>query len=104
MSRFTLDLDVPGDLEEIWNRIGIENNSPAAALRQIEMLYDKFTLLATHPLLGESREDFGTGVRMFVVRRYLILYRPTDYGVEIIQVIHSARDIEVVVRRKPQNP
>ena len=104
MSRFTFDQDVPGDLDEIWNHIGIENNSPAAAIRQIEMLHDKFALLATHPLFGESREDFGTGVRMFVARRYLILYRPTDHGVEIIQVINSARDIDAVVRRKPQDP
>ena len=77
---------------------------PAAAIRQIEILYDKFALLATHPLLGELRRSSGLEVRMFVAGHYLILYRAKDYGVEIVQVVHSARDVEVVVRRKPQNP
>ncbi len=104
MSRFTLDSDVPGDLDEIWNYIGIENNNPAAAIRQIEMTYKKFTLLATQPLLGELCEEFGSEVRTFVAGRYVILYRAKDYGVDIIQVVHSARDIDLVLRRKPQNP
>jgi toxin ParE1/3/4 len=102
MSRFMLDRDVPGDLDEIWNYIGIENDNPAAAIRQIEMIRAKFALLATYPLLGELREDLGLGVRAFAAERYLILYRVNDRGVEIIQVVHSARDLDVVVRRRPR--
>jgi len=101
MSRFTLDRDVPGDLDEIWNYVGIEKNNPTAAIRQIEMLREKFLLLAKHPLLGELREDFGADVRTLVAERYLILYRAKSYGVEIIQVVHSARDFSVAIRRKP---
>jgi len=55
------------------------------------MLRDKFAFLAKNPLLGDLREDFGAGVRTFVAERYLILYRAQNYGVEIIQVVHSAR-------------
>jgi plasmid stabilization system protein ParE len=104
MSQFTLDREVPGDLDEIWNYVGIEKNNPTAAIRQIEMLHDKFALLATHPLLGELREDVGADVRTFVAERYLILYRARDFGVEIIQVVDSARDFNAAIRRKPPRP
>ena len=46
MSRFTLDRGVDQDLDAIWDYIGIQNHSPAAAVRQIELLYEKFVLLA----------------------------------------------------------
>ena len=101
MSRFTLDREVPNDLDEIWVYIGIEKKNPTAAIRIIEMLHDRFALLSAHPLLGELREDLGAGVRAFVAERYLILYRARDYGVDIIQVVHSARDLNVVLRRNP---
>lgn len=100
MSRFTLDTDVRADLDAIWDYIGVENQNPVAAFKQIEVLYDKFLLLATQPLLGEVREDLGENVRMFVVRPYVILYRPKGRGIEVAQVVHSAQDIHAVFRRK----
>jgi plasmid stabilization system protein ParE len=39
--------------------------NPTAAYRQIEMLYDKFSLLAAGPFLGEVRDDLGTNLRSF---------------------------------------
>ena len=54
MSRFTLDPTVREDLDAIWDYIAIDNNSPGAASRQIEMLREKFILLATQPLLGQE--------------------------------------------------
>ncbi len=100
MSRFTLDTDVRADLDAIWDYIGIENQNPVAASHQIEVLFDKFSLLATRPLLGEARDDLGEGVRMFVVRPYVILYRPKGHGIEVAQVVHSAQDIHAVFRHK----
>lgn len=99
MSRFTLDADVYQDLRGIWRYIAIEKERPGAADRQIEMLDAKFALLAANPLLGEPREDLGEDVRAFVARPYVILYRPSEHGVAIYRVIHSARDIQAVVRR-----
>ena len=99
MSRFALARDVRTDLDEIWNYIAIENNSPAAANRQIDLLYQKFAFLAAHPLIGEARDDLGPNLRALVVRPYLVLYRAKSYGIEVAQVVHSARDINAVVRR-----
>jgi toxin ParE1/3/4 len=40
------------------------------------------------------------GVRLWRVRgfnSYLIVYRPTDTGIEVIRVLHAARDIEAIL-------
>ena len=104
MSRFTLDPDVREDLDTIWDYIAIDNNSPGAASRQIETLYEKFILLATQPLLGQARDDLADNLRSFVVRPFVILYRPKSYGVEVVQIVHGAQDIYAVFRQsKPKH-
>jgi len=100
VSRFTLDPGVNDDLDAIWDYIGIQKCSPASAVRQIELLYEKFVLLASHPMLGEARDDLAENLRAFVARPFVVLYRPTHDGVQIVQVVHSARDIQAVFRRK----
>jgi toxin ParE1/3/4 len=104
VSHFTLDPGVRKDLDEIWDYIGIQNHSPAVALRQIELLYEKFSLLAAQPLLGEARDDLAENVRSFVARPFVILYRPKSGGIEVVQVVHSARDIHVAFRRRKPPP
>jgi toxin ParE1/3/4 len=101
MSRYTLARDVQKDLDDIWDQIAIKNSSPDRASRQLHRLHETFSLLAGHPLLGELRPDLSPDLRAFVVRPYLVLYLPASYGVRIAQVIHSARDIQAVFRRKP---
>jgi toxin ParE1/3/4 len=102
MNRCAFDPAVHGDLAEIWRYIAVENHSPGAADKLIDMLFGKFSLLAAQPLLGESREDLGENVRAFVARSYLILYRPIPNGIEILQVVHSARDITRAARTRRQ--
>ncbi|HLA85317.1 MAG TPA: type II toxin-antitoxin system RelE/ParE family toxin [Thermoguttaceae bacterium] len=104
MSRFTLDPRVRVDLDEIWDYIGIENNNPVAASRQIEVLYEKFLLLANEPLLGQLREDLGKNLRAFVARPFVVLYRPTVHGIEVVQVVHFARDVYTVLRHAKTEP
>ena len=40
MSHFILEPAVREDLDAIWDYIAIDNNSPGAAFRQIEILYE----------------------------------------------------------------
>ena len=48
-------------------------------------------MLAEHPQLESSRHDMRPGLRYFSVGEYVILYRITDKGVEIMRVEpHSA--------------
>ena len=66
-----------GDLAEIWVSIALDNMEVADRL--IEELRDKAVLLAEQPPMGVARLDFGTDVRSFPHRDYLVIYRlPLD--------------------------
>jgi hypothetical protein len=52
--------------------------------------------------LGEVREDLAADLRLFVVRPYVVLYLPKIDGIQIIQVVHAARDLQAIARRPDQ--
>jgi toxin ParE1/3/4 len=100
MSGFHISPLAALDLEEIWNFIGIERQNPDAAFRQVEMIYDKFCILAENPFLGELRPDLGEELRCFTAGNYAIIYRPAEEEIEIARVVHGARDIGALFKGK----
>jgi toxin ParE1/3/4 len=56
-----------------------------------------FLLLADHPGLGPARPDIAPDLRYFPVRRYLILYRQITDGIELVRVVHGARDVPTLM-------
>ena len=96
MTRFRLAAQAKADLEEIWEYIGIANDKPAAAHRQIEVLYEKFALLATQPLMGQVCENLRKGLRAFAAGSYVIFSMPRDDGIEVERVIHGSRDFDTL--------
>ncbi len=83
------------DLFEIWSFIAADN--PAAADAWIDKLDAQFLLLASHPLIGRSREELAKGLRAFPIGRYVIFYLPETNGITAVRVIHSARDIHAAM-------
>ena len=69
----------------------ISRDDPAAAQRLLDRIGSVCDLLASTPLMGRTRPDLPPELRAFPVGRYLILYRPTSDGVEIVRVVHGAR-------------
>jgi len=58
--------------------------------------------LGEFPMLGRVREDLSDEVmRVFVVHRFLIVYRPETQPVQIVRVLHGARDVEAILRGMP---
>ena len=49
--------------------------------------------LANFPGMGRSREEFPPEVRCFPAQDYLICYRSTDMGVEILRIVSGYRDL-----------
>ncbi len=92
MSRFRIARQADADLDEIANYIADRN--PSAAIREIERLFDKFTLLATQPLMGQSCDELRPHLRCLPAGSYIIFYVPLDDGIEVERVIHGSRDIE----------
>ena len=68
-------------------------------LRFYRAAEETFQLLARQPEMGKQTDyqnSFLTGMRMFPVKRFpnhLVFYLKVDSGIEIIRVLHSARDI-----------
>ncbi len=75
----------------IWTYIAHHNMS--AADRQIDRLHDAFLMLADHPQAGRVRIEFDTSLRAFPVDQYLIFYRLVPGVLDIVRILHAARDI-----------
>ena len=62
-----------------------------------------FRLLAKQPELGHTREDLlPSGIRFWPVDAYLILYLPARTPIEIVAVVHRARDVPAIVNRNAE--
>ena len=79
-------------LLEIW--VGLAANNVSAAERLMDDLDVATQILATQPLIGKARREFSPEIRSFSVRDYVIVYRPIMGGVELVRVVHGARDLE----------
>jgi toxin ParE1/3/4 len=80
------------DLIDIW--IYIARSNPRAADRLLDLLHEKSLSLAYNPHLGMARNDIAEGVRHLPVGKYLILYRITGDGVEIVRYVHGMRRLQ----------
>jgi toxin ParE1/3/4 len=84
------------DLREILDRIAIDK--PGAALRHVEKLEDACRALARNPEMGTARDDLMAGVRIWSVGNYAIFFRRAQDGIEVIRVVHGARDFDAIFR------
>ena len=79
------------DLLEIWLYIAKDNVS--AADRLLDRIASKCARLADFPEIGPAREDIGRDVRALTVGNYLVLYRASKERVDVVRVVHGARDL-----------
>jgi toxin ParE1/3/4 len=92
MPRITRSPRARQDLIDIWTWIAADN--PKAADRLLDLIHEKLLLLAENPRLGPVRPDIAPGLRLFPLRRYLILYREQSQGIEVVRVVHGMRRLE----------
>lgn len=92
MKHFHLSAQALIDLDEIW--LFIAQDNPEAADRFHDQLLAKFILLSKQPSIGRSRDELRQNIRGFLLGNYVIFYRDTPEHIEIVRVLHGARDIE----------
>jgi len=92
MSLFRVTAQAEADLRAIWLYIAEDNLK--AADRLIDAVNRRYPVLAGFPALGRPRDEIRAGVRSLAVGNYVIYYRRIRGGVEILRVIHGARDVE----------
>ncbi len=80
------------DLADIWAYIA--EDSVKHADRFATLINNQFRTLARQPHMGRSRPELATNLRSFPVGHYIVFYVPLPKGVEIVRVLHGARDIE----------
>ncbi len=92
------------DLDELATYI--QKDSPQTAIRFLEAAQATFELLAQTPELGgilPMGNPRLSGVRVWQVKGFeniLVFYRPKEPGVEIIRVLHGARDVAALLREE----
>jgi toxin ParE1/3/4 len=80
------------DLLDIWLEISEVN--PAAADDLHHRLEARVEILRRFPESGPLRPDLAPEARVLVELPYLILYRIIPEGVQIVRVLHGARNID----------
>jgi len=90
MSRPYFSPSARRDLLEILEYIA--RDKPGAALRHVERLEESCRTLAKNSQLGTVRDDLLPNLRDWPVGKYVIFFRPADDGIEVVRVVHGARD------------
>ncbi len=86
------------ELDEAWDFLA--RRSVKSADRLIDRFVSKAKVHAEFPESGRSREDLGPGLRTFVVKPYVVFFRPAADTIEVLRVLHGRRDIERIMREK----
>ena len=69
-------------------------DNPQAADRLLLDIDEQCCLLADNSRMGVARPEIAPSARSWSLGRYLILYRIIPDGIEVVRVIHGARDLE----------
>ena len=97
MAVIVLQPRAKADLSDIWQFIAEDSDDQADAF--IDLIDQKFQLLAQQSGLGRQREELAEGLRSFPVGRYVIFYLPVPGGVQIVRGLHVSTDIEAAVTK-----
>jgi toxin ParE1/3/4 len=88
--RYRVSEDGERDLEEIF-LYWASRTSLEIADRVVDRITERFWLLGEHPNAGRAADDIAKGVKCFPAGNYLIYYRKTRRGTDILHVFHGAR-------------
>ena len=92
MKGFRLSPQAYQDTDEIWEFIALDNLDAADRVR--DKIFEAFEKLAEMPGMGHLRENLAEEpLRFWPVYSCLIIYRPDSRPLEIVRVLHGARDV-----------
>jgi len=100
MERVSRRPEVRRDLVEIADYVSHDNLG--AALRLLDAAEETFKFLADNREAGQLlpfSPEAASAMRVWPMkgfRNYLVFYQPNEDGVEIVRVLHGARDIEAL--------
>jgi toxin ParE1/3/4 len=80
------------DLAEIWACIAEDSPRPADAFAAA--IDREIRGLGRRPLIGRARPEFVDRPEKPPFGRYVIFYLPRNRGIEVVRVLHGARDLK----------
>lgn len=99
-SSYVFSPDATEDLQAIWQYVADEGREVAAD-RVIARIYTACQKLSEMPGMGHYREDLlDRRHRFWSVWSYLIVYRWGAAPIQIIAVVHGARNLAAFLRRR----
>ncbi|HEX3356374.1 MAG TPA: type II toxin-antitoxin system RelE/ParE family toxin [Tepidisphaeraceae bacterium] len=96
---FLFTPEAEGDVLGIWEFIA-DDDSVKSADRVIARIYDECQRLGDMPGMGHFREDLlDKRHKFWSVWSYLIVYRWEAKPIQIIAIVHGARDLDLFFGR-----
>lgn len=99
MRRVLFGLQARRDLDEIWTYIA--QDSVDAAEKVVDHVERAVRQLALSPGMGHQRRELrGRRYRVWAVHSYLMIYRYGPKTLTVVRIVHGARDLRRLFRRK----
>jgi plasmid stabilization system protein ParE len=100
MSRILLSKLAEADLDQI-DRQTIDRFGLNQAAKTLEAFWRATRDLADHPDMGHRREDLDPPRQILrcwpVLKRFLIVYRPMQDGIEVARILDGSRELKNVL-------
>ena len=85
------------DLLQIWLYLATEADEQAAD-RFVDQIEEKCRRIPRAPKGFRLRPELLPDLRSSPFKSYVIFYIPSESGIEVIRIIHAARDIEQFIK------
>lgn len=94
MARVTFRPQAEIDVLDIWSYIA--EDSMTEADRWVDQLEECLATWATQPLMGRLRDELADHLRSLAFGHYVLFALPLPDGIDVVRVLHGARDIDAV--------
>jgi plasmid stabilization system protein ParE len=99
MSAYVLSPEALQDLQDAWDFVAFDNVNAADKL--LDEFFNVFEKLARQPGMGHTRPDLtARDVRFWPTGSYLIVYRQLPTTLQIVGILHGARDVPEILRKR----
>ena len=98
MGRFRLSPQARQDIRDIHRYIAPHSAEMADTVRR--KLHESCGMLARNPHIGHKRDDLTSwqDILFWPVYSYLIVYKPASKPVDILRILHGARNLRALLR------
>jgi toxin ParE1/3/4 len=94
MTRLLKRPEAAVDLEDIWWFIAQDSLPDADEF--LDRIQAKLLKLAEFPQMGMSQNELKPNLRSFAIGNYLVFYFPLMDGIDVVRILHGARDVEAI--------